>query len=149
MKKVLLIIAGLALLAIAAGAGFEYGKTYQGNQANQIRSQFLRSRGINPSNGSGRDQAGGFGGGFGGGTFGQLKSVNGNTLTVTTQNGDVTVDLTANTQIEKTTSGTPADLQAGQQLVIRGQRDSSGTVTAESVQITTGTGRAQQSTPAP
>jgi hypothetical protein len=143
MKKVLLIIAGLALLVVAAGAGFEYGKTYQSNQASQIRSQFLRSRGINPSNGSGGAQAAG----FGGGTFGQLKSVNGNTLTLTTQNGDVTVDLTANTQIEKTTSGTPADLQAGQQLVVRGQRDSSGTVTAESVQITTG--RAPQSTPAP
>jgi hypothetical protein len=142
MKKVLLIIAGLALLVVAAGAGFEYGKTYQGNQASQIRSQFLRSRGINP-NGSGGAQ----GAGFGGGTFGQLKSVNGNTLTVTTQNGDVTVDLTATTQIEKTTAGTPADLQAGQQLVIRGQRDSSGTVTAQSVQITTG--RAPQSTPAP
>jgi hypothetical protein len=147
MKKILLVIAGLALLAVAAGAGFEYGKSYQGNQANQIRSQFLRSRGINPNGGAG-PEAGGFGGGgFGGGTFGQLKSVNGNTLTLTTQNGDVTVDLTANTQIEKTTSGTPADLQAGQQLVVRGQRDSSGTVTAESVQITTG--RAPQSTPAP
>jgi hypothetical protein len=148
MKKILLVIAGLALLAIAAGAGFEYGKSYQGNQASQIRNQFLRSRGITPSNGSGGPEAGGFGGGgFGGGTFGQLKSVNGNTLTVTTQNGDVTVDLTANTQIEKTTAGAPADLQAGQQLVVRGQRDSSGTVTAESVQITTG--RAPQSTPAP
>lgn len=146
MKKVLLIIAGLALLAVAAGAGFEYGKTYQSNQANQIRSQFLRSRGIN-SNGGGGPEAGGFGGGFGGGTFGQLKSVNGNTLTVTTQNGDVTVNLTANTQIEKTTTGTPADLQAGQQLVVRGQRDSSGTVTAETVQINPG--RAPQSTPAP
>jgi hypothetical protein len=147
MKKILLVIAGIALLAIAAGAGFEYGKTYQSNQASQIRSQFLRSRGINP-NGSGGDQAGGFGGGgFGGGTFGQLKSVNGNTLTVTTQNGDVTVDLTAATQIEKTTAGTPADLQAGQQLIVRGQSDSSGTVTAQSVQITTG--RAPQSTPAP
>jgi hypothetical protein len=148
MKKILWIIAGLALLAIAAGAGFEYGKSYQSNQASQIRSQFLRSRGINPNGNSG-DQAGGFGGGgFGGGTFGQLKSVNGNTLTVTTQNGDVTVDLTATTQIEKTTAGTPADLQAGQQLVVRGQRDSSGTVTAETVQITTTT-RAPRSTPTP
>ena len=142
MKRILWIIAGVALLAIAAGAGFQYGKTYQSNQASQIRSQFQRSRGIT-GNGSGGAQAAG----FGGGTFGQLKSVNGNTLTVTTQNGDVTVDLSANTQIEKTTAGTAADLQAGQQLVVRGQRDSSGTVTAETVQITTA--RAPQSTPAP
>jgi hypothetical protein len=143
MKRILWIIAGVALLAIAAGAGFQYGKTYQSNQANQIRSQFLRSRGINTTNGSGGAQAAG----FGGGAFGQLKSVNGNTLTVSTQNGDVTVNLTANTQIEKTTAGTAADLQAGDQLVVRGQRDSSGTVTAETVQITTG--RAPRSTPAP
>jgi hypothetical protein len=148
MKKILLVIAGIALLAIAAGAGFEYGKTYQSNQANQIRAQFLRSRGLDTNNGSGGGQGGGFGGGgFGGGTFGQLKSVNGNTLTVSTQNGDVTVDLTANTQIEKTTAGTPADLQAGEQLVVRGQRDSSGTVTAETVQIRNG--GAPGSTPAP
>jgi Domain of unknown function (DUF5666) len=59
----------------------------------------------------------------------------------------VTVDLTANTQIEKTTAGTPADLQAGEQLVVRGQRDSSGTVTAETVQIRNG--GAPGSTPAP
>lgn len=143
MKKILLVIAGIALLAVAAGAGFQYGKMYQSNQANQIRSQFLRSRGINSGNGTGGAQAAG----FGGGVFGQLKSVNGNTLTVTTQNGDETVDLTANTQIEKTTAGTTADLKAGEQLVVRGQRDSSGTVTAESVQITTG--GAPRSTPTP
>ena len=143
MKKILWIIAGVALLAVAAGAGFQYGKTYQGNQASQIRNQFLRSRGINSGNGTGGAQAAG----FGGGVFGQLKSVNGNTLTVTTQNGDETVDLTANTQIEKTTAGTTADLKAGEQLVVRGQRDSSGTVTAESVQITTG--GAPRSTPTP
>jgi hypothetical protein len=143
MKKILFVIAGIALLAVAAGAGFQYGKTYQSNQANQIRSQFLRSRGINSGNGTGGAQAAG----FGGGVFGQLKSVNGNTLTVTTQNGDETVDLTANTQIEKTTVGTTADLQAGEQLVVRGQRDSSGTVTAETIQITNN--GAPQSTPAP
>jgi hypothetical protein len=143
MKKILLVIAGIALLAIAAGAGFQYGKMYQSNQANQICSQFLRSRGINPANGSGGAQAAG----FGGGVFGQLKNVNGNTLTVTTQNGDVTVDLTANTQIEKTSTGTAADLQSGEQLVVRGQRDSSGTVTAETVQIMNG--GAPRSTPAP
>jgi hypothetical protein len=143
MKKILWIIAGVALLAVAAGAGFQYGKMYQSNQANQIRSQFLRSRGINSGNGTGGAQAAG----FGGGVFGQLKSVNGNTLTVTTQNGDETVDLTANTQIEKTTVGTTADLKAGEQVVVRGQRDSSGTVTAESVQITTG--GAPRSTPTP
>ena len=143
MKKILLVIAGIALLAVAAGAGFQYGKMYQSNQANQIRSQFLRSRGINSGNGTGGAQAAG----FGGGVFGQLKSVNGNTLSVTTQNGDQTVDLTANTQIEKTTAGTTADLKAGEQLVVRGQRDSSGTVTAESVPITTG--GAPRSTPTP
>jgi hypothetical protein len=143
MKKILLVIAGIALLAVAAGAGFQYGKMYQSNQANQIRSQFLRSRGINSENGPRGAQAAG----FGGGVFGQLKSVNGNTLTVTTQNGDETVDLTANTQIEKTTAGTPADLKAGEQLIVRGQRDSSNTVTAETIQISNN--GAPRSTPAP
>ncbi|MEJ2598631.1 MAG: DUF5666 domain-containing protein [Anaerolineales bacterium] len=145
MKKVLVVIAVIALLAVAAGAGFQYGKMYQSNQANQIRSQFLRSRGINPGNGYG--SGGARAARFGGGVFGQLKNINGNTLTVSTQNGDETVDLTANTQIEKTTAGTTADLKTGEQLIVRGQRDSSGTVAAETVQINNN--GAPRSTPAP
>ncbi len=142
MKIVLGIIGSLALLAIAAGAGFYEGKTYQSNQANQIRSQFFRARGLNPngSNAAGGTASGGgtggFAGGFGGGVAGQIKSVQGNTIELTTANNDVaTVDLTTDTRIEKTSQGSTADLKPGEQLIVRGQSDSSGTYTANQIQI--------------
>jgi len=138
MKIVLWIIGALALLAIGAGAGFVEGKAYQTNQANQIRNQFFRARGLTPSGSdtAGSGQGGGFGGGFGGGVAGQIKSVQGNTIELNTANNNVTtVDLTANTRIEKSTQGTAADLKTGEQLVVRGQSDANGTVTANQIQI--------------
>jgi len=158
MKIVLWIIGALALLAIGAGAGFVEGKTYQSNQANQIRSQFLRARGLTPngSDAAGANTSGGtgagFGGGFGGGVAGQIKSVQGNTIELNTANNNVTtVDLTANTRIEKSSQGTAADLKTGEQLVVRGQSDANGTVTANQIQIVSNgspQSGAPQSTPA-
>lgn len=149
MKIVLWIIGALALLAIGAGAGFVEGKAYQSNQANQIRSQFFRARGLNPNgaDAAGGNTGGGFAGGFGGGVAGQIKSVQGNTIELNTANNNVTtVDLTANTRIEKSSQGTAADLKPGEQLVVRGQSDSNGTYTANQIQIVSN--GAPQSTPA-
>ena len=153
MKIVLWIIGALALLAIGAGAGFVEGKAYQTNQANQIRNQFFRARGLTPngSDAAGSGQGGGFGGGFGG-VAGQIKSVQGNTIELNTANNNVTtVDLTANTRIEKSTQGTTADLKTGEQLVVRGQTGANGTVTANQIQIVSNgapQSGAPQSTPA-
>lgn len=150
MKKILWIIGGVALLAIAAGGGFEGGIAYQRNQANQIRNQFFQSRGSNASNGgqpaSGSSSNPGFSR-FGGGVTGSIKSIQGNQLELSTATGVTTVNLTANTQIEKSISGTPADLQPGEQLVVRGQSDSNGNVTADQIQIVGST--AAQGAPAP
>ena len=148
MKIIFGIIGALVLLAAAGVGGFVEGKTYQSNQANQIRNQFLRSRGLDPNSantagGTGR----GFSGGFGGGVSGQIKSVQGNTIQVNTANNNVTtVDLTANTRIEKSSLGTAADLKPGEQIFARGQSDANGTVTANQIQIVSS--GAPQSTPA-
>lgn len=150
MKKILWIIGGIALLAIAAGGGFEGGMAYQRNQANQIRNQFLQSRGFNAPNGgqlpSGSSSNPGFSR-FGGGVTGSIKDIQGNKLELSTATDVTTVNLTTNTQIEKNISGTTADLQPGEQLIVRGQRDSNGNVTAEQIQIVSGA--APQGTPAP
>ena len=148
MKIVFGIIGAIVLLAAAGYGGFVEGKTYQSNQANQIRNQFLRSRGLNPNaaNAAG-GTGGGFAGGFGGGVSGQIKSVQGNTIQVNTANNNVTtVDLTANTRIEKSSQGTVADLKPGEQIFARGQSDTNGTVTANQIQIVSS--GAPQSTPA-
>lgn len=138
MKIILWIIGGLALLAIAAGAGFVEGKAYQSNQVNQVRSRFFQARGLNPngSDTAGGNAGGSFAGGFGGGVTGQIKSVQGNTIELNTANNNVTtVDLTANTRIEKNSQASTADLKPGEQLIVRGQSDSSGTYTANQIQI--------------
>jgi hypothetical protein len=144
LKVILGIIGSLALLAVAAGAGFEEGKAYQSNQAAQIRNQFFQARGLNPSAGS--PNSGNLGAGFGGGVAGQVKDVQGNTIDVSSGSGVTVVELTANTRIEKSTQGSAADLKPGEQLIVRGQRDANGKVTAAQIQIVSN--GALQSTPA-
>ena len=152
MKKILWIVGGILILAIASGASFEGGMAYQRNQANSIRSQFLRSRGIDTANGNGSsaNRSGGFGGGgFGGGATGQIKSIQGNTIELSTPTNVTTVNLTASTQIEKSISAKTSDLQTGEQLIVRGQRDSNGNITADNIQIVSTTGSASQGASAP
>lgn len=166
MKKALIIIGAVVLALVIAGGSFYGGMAYQNNQQAQTRANFLRSRGItdtgNGANGSftGGGQAGGRG--FGGGTNGTVKSINGSTLTVSTAQNVTTVNLTDSTVIEKSVAGAASDLQPGERVIVTGQRDSSGVVTASQVLIvpanaapagpggTPGAPAAQQSaTPAP
>ncbi len=65
-----------------------------------------------------------------------MKSINGNTLTITNAQGsDVTVTLQNTTVVLKTTSGAESDLVQGDRVAVTGQRDSSGNLTATQVLI--------------
>lgn len=94
-------------------------------------------------NGSGS----GFPGNFAGrGTFGTLKSLNGDTLTLTTvQGNDVTVNINDATAIQKTVSGTLSDLQPGQFVNVTGPQGADGNIAAGMISIQP----ARQSSPAP
>ncbi len=81
-----------------------------------------------------------FGGGNGAGVFsrifGNLKTVDGSTLTITTLQGEeLKVNIGPNTVIEKTVAGAPSDLEEGQLVTVVGPTDASGVVTAESISI--------------
>ena len=91
------------------------------------------TRTTRPGNGTGS----GFpNGGAGRGTLGTLKSVNGNTLTLTTMQGsDVTVDVNDSTSIQKTIAGTISDLQQGESVTVMGTQDASGNITANVISI--------------
>ena len=124
MGKTIGLIIGVIVLVGATGAGAFYGGTvYQQQQQTNVRNTFFNGRG------------GAGGGGFGGGVFGTVKTVNGNTITVSTAQNVTTVTLSDSTVIMKSTTGTPADIQVGAQITVRGQRDSSGNVTATNVQL--------------
>jgi hypothetical protein len=74
------------------------------------------------------------GGGFGAGATGTVQTINGNTLTVTTQNGSpVSVVLSANTTIEKLTQGTAGDITIGGNVTVAGPRNADGSIQAASV----------------
>ncbi len=66
---------------------------------------------------------------------GTLTKIDGNTLTLTTAQGQVTVNVGANTSIQKTATGTLSDLQQGQSLMVIGARDVSGNIAATSIII--------------
>ena len=148
MKKNILIplvIAGvIVLVAGAAVGGFFGGKAYESNRASTIQNDFMRERGIQgfnpnsaPNLGQDFGQAGAnFPGGFiGRGASGEVKSMDGNTLTLTVGDNETKVTLSDSTMIVKSTSGTIADITTGQQVMITGERDADGNITATQVMI--------------
>ncbi|MFN8484906.1 MAG: DUF5666 domain-containing protein [Anaerolineae bacterium] len=152
MRTVIFAIVALALLAIGAVGGFFYGQTVGQAQANDIRNNFLASRGINAGGQGGAAQAGGVGGqagqtgqggGFAGqggqgrGTFGSIKDVAGNTINLSTANAAVKVTVTDQTQIQRTVQQPMqlSELQSGENVVVTGDQDSQGNITARSINI--------------
>jgi len=68
-------------------------------------------------------------------TIGTISTVNGNSLTVTTTQGQVTVNIGPDTVIETTESGSSSDLQTGASLTVAGTTSSSGSINATSITI--------------
>jgi len=134
MKKAWIILGSVLVLGLVAAGSFWGGITYQTRRAEQVRARFLSARGgANGGQFPGAGQAGGF---FaGGGSSGQVKDIQGDTLTLSTAQNVTTVHLTQSTQIEKYISGTPADLQTGQRIMVIGQRDAKGNIIAERITI--------------
>ena len=69
------------------------------------------------------------------GTFGTLAAINGDTLTLTTSQGQVTVNISSDTTIEKTVSGTITDLGQGNYVTISGNADTTGNINAASIMV--------------
>jgi hypothetical protein len=151
MKKGLIIVGAVILAGLVAAGSFWAGMTYQTNKAEQSRANFINARGQFgdgqfPQDGQlpGGDQffqegqlpGAGQGGVFGrGGTFGQVKSVDGNELTISTAQDVATVHTSDATQIEKTVLGSISDLQPGTRVLVVGQNEKDGTLSASLIQI--------------
>ena len=67
------------------------------------------------------------------GTMGAISGINGNTLTVATAQGEVTVNVDSNTVIQKTATGTLQDLIVGDSLTVIGTLESNGAISATSI----------------
>jgi type II secretory pathway pseudopilin PulG len=116
MGKTILIALVVAIVVGGAAAygGYKMGDTAGFQRANLVRQQFAQQRQAQ----SGQTQQGSGFGGAGRGIQGTIKSVNGDTVTVTIGQRDVTVKLSDKTQIEKAASGSRTDLAAGARVTI-------------------------------
>ncbi len=120
-------VASLALPVILGACGAS-----SGSPSTQTSSQTTPP----PSTTSPQPQApGNPGGRLGGGASGTIASISGNTFTLTTQQGDVTVNVGANAVIQKTVAGSLSDLQTGQFITAVGTADASGNVVATSISL--------------
>jgi hypothetical protein len=147
MKKILIVVGAILLAGLIAAGSFWGGMAYQIKQAEQVRASFMNARGIAndgqlPNGGQGAMNGQLPGGGqapgmFGGsnGTVGQVKTIEGNVMTVSTAQDVATVNLSDTTQIEKTVSGVVNDLQPGVRVMVTGQKDANGNITADQIQI--------------
>jgi hypothetical protein len=138
-KRILIGLGILLLVVLAAGGGFYAGTvTAQGARQGFNRGQFAAGQGgqlqradRTPQPGQ---QPGGTRMGPGGGVMGTIKSVEGNTLVVTTSDGDTQVHVTDTTLIEKYTTVGVGDLSVGERVVVSGSQNDDGSVTARSIQ---------------
>lgn len=69
------------------------------------------------------------------GVGGAIESIEGNTLTVTTPRGPVTVTTGAETTVRKTVEGSLEDLKQGAQIRVTGERDEEGVVKATAITL--------------
>ncbi len=68
---------------------------------------------------------------------GTIESISGDTITAKTQAGSSSkVKVSSSTAVTKLAEGTLQDIKAGQSVVVTGERDSSGTLKATSIQLT-------------
>ena len=140
---IFVVILFVVSAAVAYGA-YNYGHTVGLTQAQDTRARFLQDRGGAGGAFPGGAAAGATGaggtrgtgaGGMGNFAGGQIKTVNGVDLEISTATEVMKVKLTDATQIQKTTNGTPADLQPGETIVVQGDRGADGVITARSIQI--------------
>lgn len=141
MKKVLIVVGVIVVAALLSGVSFWGGMTYQSKQVENVRANFLNARGGQlPGDrqvpADGQFPNGAQGQGFrGGGTMGEVKSIEGNVLTVSTAQDVTTVNLLDSTQILKSVEGTTSDLQIGVRVMVTGLRDDKGNITASQITI--------------
>jgi hypothetical protein len=147
MKKILIIVGAVLLAVLIAGGSFYAGMAYQTKQADQVRTRFMQARGMTEGDmpqpgqfpGGNPPEGGQFSGGtrefLGRGTFGVVKSIDGDVMTISTAQDVTTVNLTKDTLIEKNITGDIADLQNGVRVMVTGQQDKDGNISASQNQI--------------
>ncbi len=135
-QRILFVVAALVLAAVTGVGSFFYGTSVGEARANQVRQAFFRDRSGNDmaSHDMASAQPGVGGPSNQGGTVGQVKSVNGQTIEVSTRDNVTRVTVDDKTQVTKSCAGTLDDIKPGQRIFVQGDT-AGGTVTARSIQL--------------
>jgi hypothetical protein len=142
-------LAGLIVVLVAgasSAAAYNMGKQAGVTEGLAARNNFFAARGGAGAQGGQGAAAGGAAaqggargaqGGAAAGNFaaGQVKSINGNSLEISTATDVTKVKLTDKTQIQKTVSGTPSDITTGERVVVQGAKGADGAIEANSIQL--------------
>jgi len=151
MKKIVVVIGVLLVIVAVGGGSFWAGMRVGENRVIQDPARFfqrLRGQGGQfpgmvgtPQAGFpgavGTPQPGGEAGRMGGGVMGTIKAVEGDTLVVTTEEGEIRVQTTDTTLIEKSMAVGVGELEVGEQVVVSGSRNDDGSITARSIRVST------------
>jgi preprotein translocase subunit YajC len=139
IERIIWIVA----LLVVGGVGFYSGQIIGGRLAAQNRAlaaqQFFSQRGSTGQGGQGgQNGQGGQGGAFrgnGGGAAGTVSEVSGNTISITTRNGQtMKVQLAADGTVRKQVDGQLSDIKQGDQIIATGTQNGD-TFEANSIQI--------------
>lgn len=141
------LLAAMAVLGLGLGGGFGGGAAYGRRSAPNAAT---------PANGGASASASptpvsGAQGGAGGRIAGVVEQVDGDTITLRTQGGSVSVTLQQDTSLRQLKDGSRSDLRAGATVTIVGQPDADGYFEASQIQIgdPTAQGGRAGSTPSP
>lgn len=131
MKKILIM--AVALIVVASGffyGGMKYAQSKTPQQASVAGAAFRNGR---TTNGTGMGRANDGGANF---ANGDIIAKDDKSITVKLQSGSSKIIFySGTTQIGKFTSGTADDLTVGETVVINGQTNSDGSLTAQSIQV--------------
>lgn len=146
MQQRLWYFVGALVLAVVTGiGGYFYGTSVGEARASQARQTFLQER--LGGGQAGQNSATGQSGQFGAGrqdinaVAGQVKSVDGKTIEVSTRDNVTKVSVDDKTQVTKMCTGTLEEIKPGERIVVQGDGGASGAVTARSIQIVTERGQ--------
>ena len=145
MKKAVIVLGAVIVTALIAGGSFWGGMAYQNKQVDQARLSFESARGQAPG-GQFAQEAPGFPpeGMLNGdapvspgrrGTTGQVKAIDGNVMTLSTMQDVTAVNLSDDTEIRMTVAGSSADLTPGLRIIVTGESDEDGSITADQITI--------------
>ncbi len=137
MNQTVKIILGVVIVLAVAGGSFFGGTVYGKSQAQaDLQSRFAAGRTGAFPGGQATGQGNGTRINQGSMLVGEIKTVNADSLVITDRdNNEITVKVANTTLIEKNMTVDVTELEAGETVVISGNKADDGTITARSLQV--------------